>query len=99
MTVVLRWDIAPGKRAEAIDWAHRNASYRKKQPGVEEATVIRPLHGPFARIFIVTTFSSLTAWDEFKKKIWDDPEWVALRKETGDLFVPGSLEIFLYEEV
>ena len=100
MKVVLRWDVTKGKMDEAIDWAKRNASFRRKQPGVEDVTVMVPLHGPIARFHIVTTHSSVTAWDEFKKKVDNDPEFDAIRKEPIDKgYFAGPPERFLYETV
>ena len=101
MILVLRWDISPGKRDEAKDFCHRNASFRKNQPGVEDTTVMMPLHGPVYRIYIVTRFSSLTSWDKWKKTHDANPEWRALMKEQREkaYFVPGTLERSLYEVV
>jgi len=83
--------------SEVSDWCHRGASFRKKQPGVEDVMVIRPLHGPITRIDIVTMFSSLTAWDGFRNKVKDDPEFTALRKEMVEKdYFSGPPERFVY---
>jgi hypothetical protein len=62
--------------------------------------MIRPHHGPISIVTLVTKFSSSTSWDEFRKKIKDDPEWKALRKETEDKgYFSSSPERFVYDVI
>ena len=96
---VSRVVISPGKESEAEDFAKRVANYNKKQPGVENSTVMRPLQGLRSRISLASRFSSLAAWEELRKKRTEDPEWQALSKELPDYFVPNTMEWNQYEVI
>ncbi len=99
--VVHRATISPGKRSEAEDLWKRFDSYFKKQPGVEDSITFRPLQGLASRIMGSTKFSSLAAWEEFRKKRKEDLEWQALFKELKEknYIVPGTMERYLHEVV
>ncbi len=96
-----RATVSPGKKSEAEDLWKRFDSYFKKQPGVEDNITFRPLQGPIDRIMAATRFSSLTAWDESRKKRVKDPEFQALMKEMGEkqYTVPGTMEVYQYEVI
>ena len=93
--------ISPGKTSEAEDLWKRVASYDKKQPGAEDSIVMRPLMGLHSRISIATRFSSLTAWNEYRKKNKEDPEFQALLKEWREkqYTVPNTVERYVHQVV
>ena len=98
---VCRATISPGKRSEAQEFWKRLASYNKKQPGIEDVIVMHPLQGLRDLIMASERFSSLEAWEKFREKREEDPEWQALMKERGDkqYTVPVTLEWKQYEVV
>ena len=93
--------ISHGKRSEAEDLWKRIASYDKKQPGVEDCIVMRPLQGLFSALVMSTRFSSMAAWEELRKAREKDPEWLALGNEwiEKQYTVPLTLEFKQYEVV
>ena len=80
---VYRATISP-KRSEAQEFWKRLASYNKKQPRIEDVIVMHPLQGLRDRIMASERFFSLAAWEEFREKREEDPEWQALMKEWGE---------------
>ena len=102
MIIVVHWaTISPGKTSEAEDLCKRFGSYFKKQPGAEDSITMRPLQGQQARILTATRFSSMAAWEEFRKKRDEDPEFQALVKEwiEKEYLVPNTLERYVNEVV
>ena len=101
IVVVHRTTISPGKTSEAEDLWKRFDSNFKKQPGVEDSITMRPLQGLHGRIMGATTYSSLAAWEEHRKKRKEDPEFQALLKEWTEkqYTVLNTLERYVHEVV
>ena len=83
-------NIAPGKTASAIGFAHEIAGHLKAGYGVE-LEILMPIGGNPQRIAWSTRYKDLAALDAVSQKLLGDKQYWELVGKASDLFIAGSM--------
>src|SRR5208283_1142343 len=82
--------IAPGKRNEAMTFAHQVAKMVADKVGKKVSTSI-PIGGNPWRILWVATYDNLAEFDSTSTKLLKDADYVKLLESSASYFIPGSI--------
>ena len=83
-------NIAPGKTASAIGFAHEIAAYMKSAYEVD-LEVLLPIGGNPQRIAWSTRYKNLAALETVNEKILADKQYWTMVGKSSDNFLPGSV--------
>ena len=81
--------IAPGRQADAITWAHQNASLRKDLTWVDVRVSVVTT-GTLGRLCFSSDYDNMAAREAAEAKVAADPRWIALGQETQKLIRDGT---------
>ena len=84
-------EIARGKMAEALPWAHKIAGIWEEITGVS-VTVMTPVGGKPFQIVWTANYDGLGAYEEATGKAVSNEAYVAEITSAADLFIEGSVQ-------
>ena len=92
---MIRWmrsaRIAPGKYAEAIQFATEIVEYvKKKYEGAPDTGVFADSFGEIGTIRWCADYADFASWEKVQSQMVADPEWWQKMDAIKDLFMPGS---------
>lgn len=89
-------NIAPGKTAAAIGFAHEIAGHMKQTYGVE-LELLRPVGGNPQRIAWSARYADLAAMGEVNNKIMADKRYWEMVGKASDCFLAGSINDAIWQ--
>jgi len=91
-------NVAPGKTASAIGFAHEIAAYMKDAYGVE-LEVLRPVGGNPQRIAWSARYKDLAAMEAVSQKSLADKRYWEIVAKATDIFIGGSMRDSIWQTV
>ena len=90
---MIRWtrsaQIAPGKFAQAIQWAKEIVEFVNKKYKIQ-TSVYLDCFGEYGTIRWFVDSTDLGAWEKFTNQILADQEYLKKVTQSADLFIEGS---------
>lgn len=87
--------VAPGKTAQALEWAKKLLAYDKKAGRAAAATsLLRPLTGEMDTIVFVGRYPSMAAFEEMHNRRTADSGWMAILNDRSDWHLGSTRRIY-----
>src|SRR5215472_12462939 len=100
ITTTVSFRVAVGKNAEALEYFQGVARQVKKLSGTD-LRILTQLGGPIGHFVLVGAYDNLGAYEEARTKLTSDPTFQKLQVQAGELnlFIPGTIESAIYQQV
>ena len=100
ITTTVSFRVATGKNAEALEHLQSVSRLVKKHSGAD-VRILTQIGGPIGHYVLVGQYENLAAFEETRTKLTSDPSFVKLQVQSGELnlFVPGTIESAIYQQV
>ena len=96
----ISFQVAPGKNLEANEYFHTVVRQVKKITGTD-VRILNQLGGPLGHFVLLSTFDTLTEWDQVRTKLQNDVPFQKLIAQAGNdgLFLPGEVKSSIWQQV
>ncbi|MBP6014457.1 MAG: hypothetical protein KBA31_19670 [Alphaproteobacteria bacterium] len=92
--------VAPGKNMEANEYFHTVVRQVKKITGTE-LKILSQLGGPMGHVVLLSTYDTITEWDQSRTKLQSDTGFQKLVAQAGvdGLFLPGEVKSSIWQQL